>query len=422
MAARPYTYGLSLPHNAAIKGLLLAVSAYAFLAVTSADVTASAITGAPAGQERSVDGAKANSNSGRPSQGDEEEDEGGQQRQDEHGDRSQRTGRDPGQSGNGPAEGPKATPVPPVAPPVPKTSPAGPVASSPQPPAPTPQALAQPAAIARPSSIPAGVGVAIDQAGAAVAVPAIVAPARPPIAALTPRDPERFSPPPVLAAVQPGVPAALAAALAALPLLSAIWIAAFLRIAAIIRRRLAANTYLALAAELGIAPVRLAGLLPRELALLREKVAFDELTGIMRRAGGLATLDREISRARRRRAPLSISFIDVDGLKSVNDARGHAAGDALLKDTADVLHGRLRAEDAVFRYGGDEFCCILPDADLAAARRIFDEALIAARARGGSFSVGLAQLSDDDDRASLLARADADLYRGRAERGNGGRA
>jgi diguanylate cyclase (GGDEF)-like protein len=217
------------------------------------------------------------------------------------------------------------------------------------------------------------------------------------------------------------VPTGLAAGLAALPLLLALWLAAFLRVAAAARRKLTASTYLDVAAQLGIAPLRLAGLLPRELSVLREKVAFDELTGIMRRAGGLATLDREIARARRRKAPLSIAFVDVDGLKAVNDSRGHAAGDGLLKDVADVFKGRMRAEDAIFRYGGDEFCCILPDADRAAARRIVEDALIAARARGGSFSVGLAQLSPEDDRASLLARADAELYRGRAARGYGGR-
>jgi diguanylate cyclase (GGDEF)-like protein len=247
-------------------------------------------------------------------------------------------------------------------------------------------------------------------------------PARHPAPVLTPRDPERLAQPGIFVVVQPAPPASLAAAIAALPLLIVLWLAVFLRIATTARRKLAARSHLALAAELGIAPLRLAGLLPRELSLLREKVAFDELTGCMRRAGGLATLDREIARARRRKAALSVAFVDVDGLKAVNDARGHAAGDVLLKDVAEVLRGRLRAEDAIFRYGGDEFCCILTDATLPAASRIVDEALLAARTRGGSFSVGLAQLSAEDDRASLLARADAELYRGRAARGHGGRA
>jgi len=406
-----------------IKGLLFAAAVPAILAVTSADVAASDAAGAPAGHGRQEAGAKANP-SARNSEHGSEERSRNQDRKREHEDGS----RERGQGDHDTAEAPKVRLTPSTGPSsIPEPLPASPAASSAFTPTPIPQTSIPQTSIRAtpvlgPISLPTGLEVAIGQEGATVVVPAIGAPPRPPISALTPRDPERSPQAPVLADVQPAVPAALAAALAALPLLLVIWAAAFLRLAATLRRRLTARTHLALAAELGIAPLRLAGLLPRELAVLRDKVAFDELTGIMRRAGGLATLDREISRARRRQTPLSIAFIDVDGLKAVNDARGHAAGDALLKDTAQVLGGRLRAEDAIFRYGGDEFCCVLPDADEVAAKRIFDEALVAARARGGSFSVGLAQLADDDDRASLLARADADLYRGRAARGNGGRA
>ena len=203
-----------------------------------------------------------------------------------------------------------------------------------------------------------------------------------------------------------------------LPLLFAIWLVALVRLGAAARREYVGRGHLALAAELGIAPARLAGLDQQELALLHDKVAFDELTGIMRRAGGLTTLDREISRARRRRTPLAVAFVDIDGLKTVNDSRGHAAGDAVLREVAGALTRRLRAEDAIFRYGGDEFCCVLPDASLEAARRILRKARRSARERGLNFSVGLAELGDGDDRATLLARADAELYRGRASRGH----
>ena len=231
-----------------------------------------------------------------------------------------------------------------------------------------------------------------------------------------PRDPER-NPQPGLIVVQ-SFPVGLAVAFAGLPLLFAIWLVALLRFAVAARREYVGRGHLALAAELGIAAARLAGLDQEELALLRDKVAFDELTGIMRRAGGLATLDREISRARRRRTPLAVAFVDIDGLKTVNDSRGHAAGDALLKEVAGVLTGRLRAEDAIFRYGGDEFCCVLPDANLEAAGKILGAARRGAGERGLKFSVGLAELNDRDDRGALLARADTELYRGRAARGH----
>ena len=274
-----------------------------------------------------------------------------------------------------------------------------------------------------PRSLPLGVAGAAGLGvvnGGGIAIPAPVPPAaggasRPGRSAV-PRDPE-LSPQPGLIVIQ-SFPVGLAVAFAGLPLLLAIWLMALLRLGAAAQREYVGRGHVALAAELGIAPARLAGLDLQELALLRDKVAFDELTGIMRRAGGLATLDREISRARRRRTPLAVAFVDIDGLKAVNDSRGHAAGDALLKDVAGVLTGRLRAEDAIFRYGGDEFCCVLPDASLEAAGRILGAAQQTARGRGQQFSVGLAELRDGDDRAALLARADTELYRGRAARGH----
>jgi diguanylate cyclase (GGDEF)-like protein len=192
---------------------------------------------------------------------------------------------------------------------------------------------------------------------------------------------------------------------------------ALVRLLTAARRERAGRGHLALAAELGIAPVRLAGLNAQELTVLQDKVAFDELTGVMRRAGGLATLDREIARARRQGMALSVAFVDVDGLKKVNDTLGHAAGDRLLRNVVEVLSGRLRADDAIFRYGGDEFCCVLPNANLEAAVRIVEDALLAALARGATFSFGVAQLQNGEDRTRLLARADTELYKGRAQRG-----
>ncbi len=223
------------------------------------------------------------------------------------------------------------------------------------------------------------------------------------------------SPPPTIEYVvlRTGLAASLSAAIGALPLLFLIWILALARLSVAIGRKRFGRSLTALAAELGIAPVRLAGLKSDELARLRDKVAFDDLTGVMRRAGGMATLEREVARARRLGTPLSIAFIDVDGLKRVNDNQGHAAGDKLLQDVVLLLSARLRADDAIFRYGGDEFCSVLPNVELPAAARIVEEALATARAWGSAFSVGLAQLETDEDAPSLIARADAELYRRR---------
>ncbi len=129
-------------------------------------------------------------------------------------------------------------------------------------------------------------------------------------------------------------------------------------------------------------------------------------------------LTRELRRAFR--SPderLVVAFIDVDGLKRYNDTSGHAEGDRLLTDLTASMTKRLRSHDIVFRYGGDEFVCILPGANLDGAAPIF-EAVAETFAEGGqgrAFSVGLAGLQEGDTPESLVARADAALYEARAD-------
>jgi diguanylate cyclase (GGDEF)-like protein len=187
----------------------------------------------------------------------------------------------------------------------------------------------------------------------------------------------------------------------------------------------------ALAARLGIDPKQLGSLdadtATRALAnlnltierlrQLEEEAALDELTGVYRRGHGMMILTRELRRAFR--SPderLVVAFIDVDGLKRFNDTSGHAEGDRLLTDLTVAMTKRLRSHDIVFRYGGDEFVCILPGANLDGAAPIF-EAVAEAFAEGGrdrGFSVGLAELREGDTPESLVARADTALYESRA--------
>jgi diguanylate cyclase (GGDEF)-like protein len=111
-----------------------------------------------------------------------------------------------------------------------------------------------------------------------------------------------------------------------------------------------------------------------------------------------------------------VAFMDVDGLKHVNDSAGHAAGDQVLRDVASAIRERVRSYDLVFRYGGDEFVCALVDVTLEQARRTVGDILESVRVRSGghSFTVGFASVESYDTAESALERADAALYLGRA--------
>lgn len=147
----------------------------------------------------------------------------------------------------------------------------------------------------------------------------------------------------------------------------------------------------------------------------RAQAGIDGLTGALRRERGMVDLAREIDRARRSEGCLVLAFVDVDGLKATNDAEGHAAGDELLRDVAGALRGALRSYDLIVRFGGDEFLCALPGANLESAGQRFDDVTreLAERNARASVSTGLAELEDADTLDRLTARADAALYAGR---------
>jgi diguanylate cyclase (GGDEF)-like protein len=147
-----------------------------------------------------------------------------------------------------------------------------------------------------------------------------------------------------------------------------------------------------------------------------ERAQLDDLTGFYRRGPGRAILQQEIDRSQRSDGRLVLAYIDVDGLKQVNDERGHLAGDQLLKDVAGAMRSRLRSYDPVVRLGGDEFVCMVSETDLETARDIFKniQKALAARQKSASMSVGLAALRADDSLETLMARGDAALLRTRA--------
>jgi diguanylate cyclase (GGDEF)-like protein len=162
-----------------------------------------------------------------------------------------------------------------------------------------------------------------------------------------------------------------------------------------------------------------------ELHAAYELARHDELTHLYNRRALEEILADEVARAVRYQRPLSVLMIDFDHFKDVNDRHGHGAGDGVLRDGALVILGELRVTDQATRYGGEEFCVILPETgaseSLAFAERVRGamEAHVF-RVVGGdgapvevriTASVGLSTLGESVDSAERLIRAaDSALY------------
>ncbi len=148
---------------------------------------------------------------------------------------------------------------------------------------------------------------------------------------------------------------------------------------------------------------------------LRYLSGHDSLTGIYNR---YAFEEERTRLGRGRRFPTSIVVVDLDGLKEINDALGHAAGDRLLKRAAGLLTRAFRAEDTVARLGGDEFAALLPATNREAAAAATTRVTSLLRdenehARGPALllSIGVATANDRRALSTCLRKADAAMYR-----------
>src|SRR2546423_12233062 len=161
------------------------------------------------------------------------------------------------------------------------------------------------------------------------------------------------------------------------------------------------------------------------IAQLRESSTVDPVTGCMTRQEGLDRLRAELNRAQRSNEEVAVLMLDLDFFKSINDRYGHQCGDSVLGGIGETIMQTLRGSDIRCRWGGEEFLVGLPESGGDAARRVamtlarriamtvteYDSARIQLTA---SIGVTIATPGEDDP-DSVVARADAALYRAKAD-------
>jgi diguanylate cyclase (GGDEF)-like protein len=151
---------------------------------------------------------------------------------------------------------------------------------------------------------------------------------------------------------------------------------------------------------------------------LRHEATHDSLTGLPNRRAFRQRLEREIGGG----AAFALVLCDMDNLKTVNDTRGHDAGDRALQALADALRNELRRTDEAYRVGGDEFAVLLPGASRLDAERVMrrlretipDGAPSGAGPSEASFGIALLEPGDDAER--VISRADKALYQAKRRR------
>lgn len=172
-----------------------------------------------------------------------------------------------------------------------------------------------------------------------------------------------------------------------------------------------------LLAFLFLSVLGVACVLHAERARLRTEAEHDPLTGLNNRRGFERLARRELARAQRSAHPLSLAYFDVDDLKGINDARGHAEGDRVLQLLGAAL-ADAREYDVAARLGGDELVLLMPDTDPEGARRAVERvrACFGDAAQEVTFTSGLVTFeAPPSDLEQLLLAADTAMYEAKRE-------
>ncbi len=160
--------------------------------------------------------------------------------------------------------------------------------------------------------------------------------------------------------------------------------------------------------------------LERQAAELERLSNLDGLTGLANRRSLDGRIDVEVARARRNGTELALLMLDIDHFKAINDRFSHTIGDEVLKRLALLLRSAIRDVDVAARFGGEEFVLLLPDTEHSGALAVAEKVRASIENAGwGSVhpelrvtvSIGAASLRVGEDASTVLARADAMLYR-----------
>ena len=143
----------------------------------------------------------------------------------------------------------------------------------------------------------------------------------------------------------------------------------------------------------------------------RRETRTDFMTGLANRKEFERALERAVAAARRHRRPLTLMLVDLDGLKEINDLQGHQAGDEAINAVGAALQGAVRASDTSARLGGDEFGLAMPETTVEQAVEVLHRVDALLAADDLRVSAGIAAWTPGMDRAALLRKADARLYR-----------